>query len=854
VDFETDEESLKKLLEQWNAEVKTTSIGEVKLSNFPTGRRILAASPEAQLALVRCLLSSDYTVKNRHTSLGKMLEQLFRRSLPYEPRDVKAIVDGLMAKQYPDQSWLRTLVTVLKNLELLEASRPKLEELRSKYQDWYECVEKRKFLKLLEDILNPEQGKASTVRIAPDEWGTQARAHLETLTPDLLEHWQAVLKYAATAKGSKPAQKWLEGAKPVLEGLGDAEFARLMNDWLGFFCHSSFKASQVLDPSQDHSALEIGPEYGQTFILNNIFWLRRGSLLENENADLLRALIWLSSTVGSESLASSLASAALAAFRKIPGHGPRSPKIGTACVWALENMNGMHAAAQLERVRLGVKQPQYQKTLEGALNRVSERVGLSREDLEELTVPGFDLEHGWRSVTFGDARAELTVSGSSVEVAWFGADGKPRKAAPTSVKSEFKDDLKAHKKTVDDLEKMLSAQSSRLERLPLSRRSWPLPIFRERYLEHPLIITLVSRLIWHVQDGGTHYDAFWLEGKAVNAAGEALEFSENATVTPWHPVFCDASEVLAWREFLERTGITQPFKQAHREIYLLTEAERRTSSYSNRFAAHILKQHQFNALCAARGWLNKLRLMVDDVYPAPSLELPQWNLRAEFWVEGAGDHYGTDTNETGTYLYLATDQVRFYPLGTAQNYAHAGGGGYSVDYAWNRAAGTAGEPLALEQIPPLVLSETLRDVDLFVGVCSVGGDPSWRDGGPQGHRAYWESYSFGELSSSAEERKKLLERLLPRLKIRDKTSLEGRFLRVRGELRSYKIHLGSGNILMDPNDQYLCIVPGSLPSSVSEVRLPFEGDRTLAVILSKAFLLASDTQITDPTITRQLTL
>ena len=94
--------------------------------------------------------------------------------------------------------------------------------------------------------------------------------------------------------------------------------------------------------------------------------------------------------------------------------------------------------------------------------------------------------------------------------------------------------------------------------------------------------------------------------------------------------------------------------------------------YSNRFAAHILRQHQFNALCAARGWKNKLRLMVDDEYPPATRELPHWGLRAEFWIEGIGDDYGQDTNEVGTYLRLATDQVRFYRTGAAQNSAHAG--------------------------------------------------------------------------------------------------------------------------------------------------------------------------------------
>jgi hypothetical protein len=77
-----------------------------------------------------------------------------------------------------------------------------------------------------------------------------------------------------------------------------------------------------------------------------------------------------------------------------------------------------------------------------------------------------------------------------------------------------------------------------------------------------------------------------------------------------------------------------------------------------------------------------------------------------------------------------------------------------------------------------------------------------------------------------------------------------RFLVVRGDLRTYKIHLGSGNILMEPNDQYLCIVPHH--RAAPDVFLPFEGDLGLAVILSKAFMLAADEKITDRTILNQI--
>lgn len=75
---------------------------------------------------------------------------------------------------------------------------------------------------------------------------------------------------------------------------------------------------------------------------------------------------------------------------------------------------------------------------------------------------------------------------------------------------------------------------------------------------------------------------------------------------------------------------------------------------------------------------------------------------------------------------------------------------------------------------------------------------------------------------------------------------------MRGDLRTYKIHLGSGNILMEPNDQYLCIVPGRGSTVIEEVFLPFEGDTVFSIILSKAFLLAEDRKITDPSITKQI--
>jgi hypothetical protein len=108
------------------------------------------------------------------------------------------------------------------------------------------------------------------------------------------------------------------------------------------------------------------------------------------------------------------------------------------------------------------------------------------------------------------------------------------------------------------------------------------------------------------------------------------------------------------------------------------------------------------------------------------------------------------------------------------------------------------------------------------------------------------------LSEQAAARRDVLEQLLPKLALADVAEIQDRHLRVRGRLRTYRIHLGSANILMEPNDEFLCVVAGRSTAAPSRIYLPFEGDQVLAVILSKALMLARDDKIDDPTITRQI--
>lgn len=670
--------------------------------------------------------------------------------------------------------------------------------------------------------------------LVPGEvWGDAVNDALSRARDEDRQAWLALFRHMLTATASKPTSEWMLTANRLVEALGAEKVAHAVARWF---------------------ALVEKPPHFPRISLSNVETrdLQSARAMMNEaNIVCLKGLLWLGPTLPCrEELLRPIGSIALSAYKKLPGIGARAIKIGNAAIYALSQMASTDAVGQLAMLKTRVKFGTAQREIEKAFNAAAGALNLPRDEIEELGVPSYGVEEvGRLEEVFGEYKAELVVNGSDTALRWFDSHGNALKSAPAKVKREHKEELKDLQQSLKDIQAMLPAQRDRIDSMFLTEKSWPFAVWRERYLDHPLVGTIARRLIWCVD--GT--PAVFIDGKAADVRGELVEHGETAEIALWHPVGRDVGEVVAWRGRLAQLGITQPFKQAHREVYLLTDAERTTNTYSNRFAAHILRQHQFNALCAARGWKNKLRLLVEEANPPAVKELPRWGLRAEFWIEGIGGDFGRDTNETGVFLRLSTDQVRFYCIGAAPTFADAVGGGYQT-HAAGPGADSINDPLALERIPPLAFSEIMRDVDLFVGVSSVGNDPTWQDGGPEGrYLTYWQDYAFGELSGSAATRKEVLQRLVPRLKIADRCSFSDRSLVVRGKKRTYKIHLGSGNILMGPNDQYLCIVPDArAKASQGDLFLPFEGDNMLSIILSKALLLADDDKIKDPTITRQI--
>lgn len=550
---------------------------------------------------------------------------------------------------------------------------------------------------------------------------------------------------------------------------------------------------------------------------NNAPYFPKGHYyLFDTNEIALSYLIWYAAMFDHQILNILIGQLALSSYHKIKGVGSLSTKNGNACMYAFTLMSPKAGITQLLNIRNKTINKSIKNTANTQLSRKAKELGISEEALLELSVPEYNLDGNLSKWPMGDFVGIIDITDMKNPVSYWvnKKTAKKQKAAPKDIAENYWEEVKLFKSSIKDIKTAISVHAKRLENAYLDNIEWSIAVWKSNYLDHPFLSRYTSKLIWIFDEQET---GILVDAEIVDFNKNPVDLAKCKKVKLWHPIYSELNTITSWRNFILANELKQPFKQAYREIYIVTDAELVTNNYSNRFAAHILYQHQFLALAKTRDWNYTLQGAFDS-HNTPSRSIPNFELRAEFWVEPISD----GTSPTGIYTYVASDQVRFYD---------------------NRKV------LQMADVPKIVFSEIMRDVDLFVGVTSIGNNPEWEDVGER--RNYWQNYSFGDLSETAKTRRDVLERILPKLKISDRCTLGEKFLTVKGKIRNYKIHLGSGNILMTPNDQYLCIVPSSKNSN-SKIFLPFDNDRTLSIIISKAFLLYDDDKITDVSITRQI--
>lgn len=751
------------------------------------GAQQLTEDTSLALSVLVTLTNSD-----RCGRLDGLRVVLSRRALPYELADVELLISLARATDQDDWAALDRARVAVAAVERYSAGNPGdaqglIEVLQAYVTDRAASSEWTSLAVRLRRLApEPEKLDLSPV-LAGDPWAKRVRPMVEH---DFKANG-SLLAQLGSATASRPSGKWDDATRRAMTAGGPNMIRRLLE-----------AACEVEPVETGRFTYE-----GRTYV--DLLWL------SDPSATTVRGALWATAIVDGGWRVELVHQVLLRSMKL------EQVKVANAALYALGAIGNDEAISTLSALAARIKDRRFTKGIERALADAALVRGITIGQLRETVVPTFGLDlEGHAERIAGPALATFEVGArGSLRTTWT-VGGQALRGAPSDLAESHAAAVEKVKAESRELKKELTAQRLRIEGLLAEAREWSWDAWHRHYLAHPLVRVYARHLIWQF-DGVPGIPI--ADGRMLDRDGEHVPLPTAECVRLWHPIDIPADEVAGWRAVIRTHRVEQPFKQAFREVYLVAPAELETRTYSNRFAAHVVRYPQAYALMKTRGWGIVALGPYDNSGGRQWRDFPEHGIRVEFWMEHTEDGWGGMENLAGL---ASTDQVRFYRIGE-------------------------NDPMPIADVPPLIFSEAMRDVDLFVGVTSIAADPEWLDGGEDRFRAYWTEAAFADLTESGVVRRELLVELIPALKIADRLSLEDKFLRVRGNLRTYRIHLGSGNILMEPNDEFLCIV-ANRGKSPGKVFLPFPEDERFSIILSKAFLLAADDKIADPSITAQI--
>ena len=617
--------------------------------------------------------------------------------------------------------------------------------------------------------------------------------------------WQGLLEHCRALEQTVPGANWKKRSHELIEALGGSAVWPTLQRWLA-----------------------LGPTPGQPAEARSPI----------EDSSFQKGIVWLLALSQRPEMASAIGDFAIACLRKVPMLGAVSQKVGFACVQALGSMECNEGVSQLARLRTKIKYSVAQRLIEKSLREAAKRTGLTVDEVEDFAVPPYSLDdEGKTDIAVGDAKATVRLSPEGhATVIWRNADGEVVKTAPSQVKKAFGKGVKSVSALAKELEQVYLAQRYRLESSFVDPRIMSAAHWRRYFVDHPLLGLLGRRLIWvFSNEEGWEHSGLYCDGEVRGSRGEVVDLAQATKVRLWHPLSSEASELQAWRERMFASKVRQPFRQAFREFYVVTDDERQAKTYSNRFAGVLMRQHQFSTLCRARGWNYRLMGSNFDGFNVPTKLLAPWNMHAEFYVDLPSDRKPSladsalnEQSHLGINLFLGSDQVRFY---------------------------RDRREIAIEDVPAIVYSEVMRDVDLFTSVSAVGPDETWSDQGDRGTGVLASRIDRDEVSGVLALRVEMLSRVLPLTTIAARCKIDKTWLVVQGQLGTYRIQISWGLVVRvtDSGFRQLKIPPKLLEAvSLDFTAFPIELDHRAQTVLRKAHFLANDWEIDSPDLIRQL--
>ncbi len=369
-------------------------------------------------------------------------------------------------------------------------------------------------------------------------------------------------------------------------------------------------------------------------------------------------------------------------------------------------------------------------------------------------------------------------------------DGKILKSVPAKYKKH--ETVQRYQEVHKKLKEQYSRTKQMMEQAMEDRTEFEVWEFLE--LKHnPVAGPIVEFLVVRTLSDTGFAAGFLTEEGIVDDQGIVTAVKRDEKLLIAHPFDLYASgRWHEWQKLLFAKQIRQPFKQVFRELYLKLDEELEKGE-SRLFSGNQIQPQKTAGALKGRRWVADYEDGLQKVYYSENIVA---------CIYAMADWFTPSDAEAPTLEWVAfTDRK-------------------------------TGKPKKIREIPDVIYSEVMRDVDLAVSVAHAGGvDP--------------------ETSHSTIEMRRVIAKCNLELFGLQNVRLEGNHALIEGKLGQYSVHLGSG-VVHQIGNSMLFVVPVHSQHR-GRIFLPFiDDDPKTAEIMSKILLFAEDTKIKDPNILSQI--
>ena len=279
----------------------------------------------------------------------------------------------------------------------------------------------------------------------------------------------------------------------------------------------------------------------------------------------------------------------------------------------------------------------------------------------------------------------------------------------------------------------------------------------------------------------------------LNVFGENIKLSDDTKLTVAHPFHMYKTG--KWHDiqkYVFDNKIVQPFKQVFRELYVKTEEEM-NMEHSLRYAGNQIQPKKTLGCLKSRHWVADIEDGLQKVYYKE-------NIVAQIYA--LADWFSPADIESPTLEWVVFSDRK------------------------------TGKNMRIKDIPDIIFSEVMRDVDMAVSVAHVGGvDPETSH-------------------STVEMRKAIAEFTMPLFRLTNVTFTKNHAV-IEGKRANYTVHLGSGVVHQEAGPMINVLPVHS--QRRGRIFLPFvDDDPKTSEVLTKILFFAEDNKIKDPYILEQI--